>query len=612
MRSPARTPFFAVFQNELLLNSKRIAPYALMALFAGNAVLWWGWSAAAYYGWAVNSEFNIARNFGGFSFITGLPIFNALLMGDAVVRDFRTGISPLIFSKPIGRVSYLLGKFCGNFLVLVCCQAAFAVTMLLLQWLPSPRVAVLPARVLPYVKHFLLLLVISHLFLAAIYFTVGTLTRNAKIVYGLSVAFYPLYIAYQVALKDLPSRWRAALDPLLLSGQSVPRERWQDAEWINHLPVVYTPEMLANRAALILLAAAFLAILCLRFTRDERPAKQSSSSVLDLSMKSERIYQDSETLRASRDVARVQSARLPEVSMESVGFRANLRRVCAATAIELRLLRAERSLVVLTPLAMLLGFLSLPVRVALDETSASAAYASEAAQSLLLFLLGVILFYTGEAMHRDREVKIEPVVWASPVTNHVLLLSKFTATFLLALWLQALVTLTALLTQLLRGHAPLQLSPYLLTLALILLPSIAFITSAAIALNVLLRDKYLTYAVSISIGSALFYLYSQGYRHWLYNPLLYQLWNYADLSREGSTQAVILTHRIYCLALAALFLALAHLFFQRQTARGFLLKSRQAALTKSRLSGAAWSILLASLSLTIAIITARIIISCLP
>ena len=59
---------------------------------------------------------------------------------------------------------------------------------------------VLPFRVFPYFKHFFLLVVISYLLFAAVYFTVGTLTRNAKIVYGLAVAYYPLYIAYGVTL----------------------------------------------------------------------------------------------------------------------------------------------------------------------------------------------------------------------------------------------------------------------------------------------------------------------------------------------------------------------------------------------------------------------------
>ncbi|HEU4835525.1 MAG TPA: ABC transporter permease, partial [Pyrinomonadaceae bacterium] len=184
MKNPFHTPFAAVFSNEVLLNTKRVAPYVLMVIFASNAVLWWGWGPAVGKGWATNSDFYIQRNMGGFSFILGLPIFTAIIMGDIVVRDFRLGIDSLIFSKPVSRASYLLGKFLGSFFVLVCCQSVFAITLFVLQWVPFSGMVVLPVWVVPYFKHFFIIVVISHLALAAIYFTAGTLSRNAKVVYG--------------------------------------------------------------------------------------------------------------------------------------------------------------------------------------------------------------------------------------------------------------------------------------------------------------------------------------------------------------------------------------------------------------------------------------------
>src|ERR1041384_2533246 len=111
---------------------------------------------------------------------------------------------------------------------------------------------------------------------------------------------------------------------------------------------------------------------------------------------------------------------------------------------------------------------------------------------------------------------------------------------------------------------PLELSGYLKVYAVILLPSIVFIGAATVLLNVILRDKYLAYAVSIATGGGLFYLYSQGYRHWLYNPVLYQLWSYIDLTNGGSNQTRILTHRVYWLAIACACLTLAHVLFERQ------------------------------------------------
>jgi ABC-type transport system involved in multi-copper enzyme maturation permease subunit len=188
MRNPARTQFAAVFQNEVRLNSMRIAPYFMALLCAGNGLLWWGWGPMAGRGVAVNSDLAIAGVLPPFSFMT-LPLFTAMLMADPVIRDFRAGIDPLIFSKPISRVEYVLGKFFGNFFVLACCQSAFVFTWFVLQAVPKQGVTTHDWKVFPYIKHFLVFVVISHLGLAAFYFAVGTLTRNARIVYALGVAF---------------------------------------------------------------------------------------------------------------------------------------------------------------------------------------------------------------------------------------------------------------------------------------------------------------------------------------------------------------------------------------------------------------------------------------
>jgi len=188
MKNPFATPFAAVFANEVLLGTKRVAPYVLMAFFAANCILWWGWGPAVKQGWATNCDFYIKRNMGGFSFLW-LPIITGIVMGDVVIRDFRLGVDPLIFSKPVGRGSYVFGKFLGNYFVFLCCLSAFPITFFLLQWVPFSGMVKSPVTVVPFVKHFFIIVVVSHLGLAAIYFTAGTLSRNAKVVMGWLRAF---------------------------------------------------------------------------------------------------------------------------------------------------------------------------------------------------------------------------------------------------------------------------------------------------------------------------------------------------------------------------------------------------------------------------------------
>jgi len=564
MKNPFQTRFAAVFTNEVLLNAKRVAPYVLMALFAANAVLWWGWGPAVELGWATNSDFYIKRNLAGFSIILGLPIFTAIIMGDVVVRDFRLGIDPLIFSKPVGRGSYLLGKFFGSFFVLVCCQSAFAITLFVLQWVPFRKMVVLPVRVVPYFQHFFVIVVISHLLLAAIYFTAGTLTRNAKVVYGLAACFYPVVIAVSFLVKDLPPSFHVFIDPMGFNLGSKLDEWHRSAEFLNQYVSQYSLAAYANRAWVTIVSGLLLLIVYFRF-RIEPQENRSDVNFTKLALLDapDRIAYSAPAFELIDLPIEASLARdritIPKVTATR-GRTATLFKIAAAIRVEFRLLRAERGLIVLLPLAIVLSFLSVPFSRIAPEFSYSVTAASSTANMLLLFLACATVFYMGEAIHRERELRIEPVVWSTPAPNSVFLLSKFLAMTLLALLLVVVGGLTTIVVQLVRGYTPIELSPYLLINAIVVVPGVIFLTAVVTALNVVLRNKYVAYVVAIGAGAALFYLYNRGYNHWLYNPLLYRLWKYPDL-----TTGTILTYRFYCLALAVACLALAHLCFERKS-----------------------------------------------
>jgi ABC-type transport system involved in multi-copper enzyme maturation permease subunit len=536
-----------------------------MAFFASNALLWWGKGPAREMGWATNAEFYIQRNMAAFSFVLGLPIFTAVIMGDAVIRDFRLGVDTLLFSKPVGRGSYLFAKFLGNFFVLVCCQLAFPITYFLLQWVPVSGMIVLPVRVIPYFKHFFIIVVISHLILAAIYFAAGTLTRNAKVVYGVAACFYPVYVAYQLSLKALPKIVGVISDPLGWSAQFGvgPGIWYMSADFLNQYVVTYKPAAYVNRSLMIIFSGVVLLVVYLRFRIDPQGAKSEHFTNLVLTEVPERIAYSAASYGLTDSPIAASPAHdritLPKVT-PTHGPAATRFKIIAAMGTEFRLLRAERGFMILIPLAIFLSFLSVPFSRIGAEVSYSVTSATNTANMLLLFLACTIVFYMGEVMHRDREVRIEPVVWSTPVTNSVLLLSKCLAMMLLALALVIVGNLTTILTQLLRGHTPVDFSAYLLINGVVVVPSIVFMTSFVVALNVLLRNKYVAYIMAVGTGAGLFYLYTLGHNHWLYNPVLYRLWKYSDL-----TSVTILAYRLYCLVLAAICLALAHIFFERKS-----------------------------------------------
>jgi ABC-2 type transport system permease protein len=564
MKQSFYTSFAAVFTNEVRLSTKRVAPYVLIVLFAANKLLWWAKGPAVGLGWATNSDFNISRDYAGFCFLLGLPIFTGIIMGDPIVRDFGLGVDPLIFSKPVGRAAYILGKFFGNFFVLVCCQSAFAITGFLLQWVPFSGMVVLPVRVTPFIKHFVIIVVISHLMLAAVYFAAGTLTRNAKVIYVIAACFYPVYIAFELfVMKPLPVIFRILLDPLGFNTHRLQQmNAWdQTAEFLNHYVVTYDVSSYVNRTSMVVMAAVLLLIVYRRFTI-EPLSETAHFTGLKLASVSERIAYAAPS-GGDLDIPfepSLERDRIPVPRVTSTrGSATTFAKLFAALDTEFRLLRAERSLIVLIVMVLLLSIVNLPPHRMVPELSYSIMFATNTANTLLVLLTGLIVFYTGEALHRERELKVEPLVWSTPVSNSVLLLSKYFVMVALMLLLVVVVSLIAIVGQLLQAR-PLEISAYLIVHGVVLVPGILFITAFVVALNVLLRNKYAAYVVAVGIGAGLVYLYNTGHTNWLYNPLLYGIWTYPDL-----TMRPMLINRLYCLGLCVACLALAHLFFQRKT-----------------------------------------------
>jgi hypothetical protein len=88
--------FAAIAYNEVLLNSKRVAPYVMALLCGGNALLWWGWGPASGRGIAYEQRLLHCRRSPRYSFMT-LPLFTAVIMADPVIRDFRTALTRSFF-----------------------------------------------------------------------------------------------------------------------------------------------------------------------------------------------------------------------------------------------------------------------------------------------------------------------------------------------------------------------------------------------------------------------------------------------------------------------------------------------------------------------------------
>ena len=366
---------------------------------------------------------------------------------------------------------------------------SLCIDVFLLQAVHKEGVVVVPGiRVVPYIKHFLVFVVISHPALAAFYFVVGALTRSAKIVYGLGVSFYPIYMTYQIVfLKSLPARWRNNLDPLVMNWNNVHSER-RDAAFVNQLPIVYDFDLIANRVAMLVIAALLLTFLYYRFKTSESSPKAENFSWLNLSTNTAGpVYEMPGVIPQELRPKTLTVVPIPKVSTANEGFANNVKKLIAALAVELRLLLSERSLLVVMSLAMFLSILEVTFWPVKADPSFSAAYAGNTARSMLLFLVGIPIFYIGEAIHRDSDVRVEGLLWSHPIPNYVILSAKFLSTLVLVFGLILSVGVIAIILQIVKGNTPLELSAYVKVYSFIPIPNAIFLCAIFLALLVLLQ-----------------------------------------------------------------------------------------------------------------------------
>lgn len=200
----------------------------------------------------------------------------AIFASNAIVRDREHRFEELVFTTPVPRGPFLLGRFCGAFAAAVTSFAFAPLGMLLASvapWLDPARVG--PLRVAAYAIAFLGIVLPTLLFATALFFAVAALTRSALATYTASVFVYFLYLVC-AALTNSPlmagSRPGAGgggagslLDPFALTPFFATTRYWTPAEKNERL-IALAGALLANRVAWSVAAIVVLLVVARLFS----------------------------------------------------------------------------------------------------------------------------------------------------------------------------------------------------------------------------------------------------------------------------------------------------------------------------------------------------------
>ena len=114
-----------------------------------------------------------------------------------------------------------------------------------------------------------------------------------------------------------------------------------------------------------------------------------------------------------------------------------------------------------------------------------------------LFVMIILVFFSGELIWRDRDEKINEVIDSTPHNSMISLLSKTISLFSLTIILHTFFVFCAIVFQLLKGFNYIQPSVYFWDFVYRAMPLYLLFCSSSIAVQVIVNNKYFGYLISV-------------------------------------------------------------------------------------------------------------------
>jgi ABC-2 type transport system permease protein len=562
--------FWTVFAFELKYRLRRPATYAYFGILFGITAL-----LIADGGLSVSEKvnYNSPVAIGTFFTILGMicTLISSAVMGVPLFRDLEHHTKEYYLATPISRGGYFWGRFWGSFLILIFIASGAILgyqlgTVLgpILEWSEAERFG--PNQLSHYLWPFVTIFVPSMFFTGAVFYSLVALTKNNRVLYSASILLFILYLLANFMVRDLEKRDLVdLLDPFALNTFQNAVKYMTPAEQNTQL-VPLSGNFLINRLLWPGLGLILLLLTYFRFSLQRFIAAAS---------RGKRIPDE-------KTPAHLLSAAVPSIT-GVFSQKQDWSNLWSLSRLEFRNIIKDTYFVSIILGAVLFLFLddwigNLQYGVPDRPVTMNMLLFKTYNYSLFVFIL--IMFYTGETVHRDKSTGFANIGDALPIPNWVQLGSKFISIAGICLLLATIPMLIGLLVQTLRGHFEYKLHYYLIDLYGITFWDYFQMALLAFFVHSLVNNKFAGHFVGLGIWIIMFLL--QSTLQMDYNLFFYSYkpdYAISDMNGFGHFMQPLFWFNLYWTAFGAILLLLAALMWPRGTEDTF--KNRRAAFRKS-------------------------------
>ena len=503
----------------------------------------------------VNSPASIAQMLIIIS-IFGMLLSSAVL-GMPVYRDIEHSTAQYLYSYPINEKQYLLGRYFGSLVVLLLISLGMQLGLMLgftlgpFFGLEEPE-RFGPFNIWHYIQPTLLFSWPNFIFAGTIFFALVALSRKVVATYTGSVILFIGYLLSLTFVADIENRDIVSLwDPFALQTFGTETQYWTPVEQ-NTMLFPLTGTVIANRLIYLGIAMVLLLVTLYKFSfSDVLGGRKSSKSVQDDAV--EEVSSNFE---------------IPSFT-PSFSFGSYVSQCWKMAKIEFFNIVKDPYF-----LAMLLGgvlFLFLDgwfSAAGSDRPAHPTTYLMLEVKDFNfgLFVFIILIFYTGEAVHRDKTLKFANIADALPIPNWLSYMSKFLALVMVAFLLASTIIFSGVLNQVLAGFTDFKFDMYFKDVFLLEFPDYVQLTMLAFFIHILVNNKFLGHVVTIGVWILLFGI--REFAEYDFNMFFYSYrpgYTLSDMNGFGHFWIAQNWFNMYWMAMGIILLILGNFFWNRSS-----------------------------------------------
>ncbi|MFT7030094.1 MAG: hypothetical protein ACJA2C_001489 [Marinoscillum sp.] len=503
--------------------------------------------------------------------IFGIFIASAV-MGVPVLRDFEHKTDSMIFTTPTSKLSYLGGKFIGSFLTLLVITSGIVLGAMFGQafawpWLDNAD-RLMEFSFIRFWNPYVVFILPNLFVFSAIFFMGGSLGKRMVVVYAQGITLFMGYLVASSFLAQLDNQAMAAmLDPFGFGALEVTTQYWTVAEQ-NSTLIPFSGYILGNR--LIWLAVGIFSLLLVYFKFNFQLAGNAGRKAKKNATKSVR--------EIANDIIET-----PVVN-QLFGLSAQLVQIRSLTWFYFKWIVKQGPFLFIAGAGVAFVFVIAFVG-GTEGYDIEVYMTSSRAVSMIgifnLFFIIITVFYTGEIVWKERDVKMNLIYDALPYANYVSLASKFLGMVLMSIFILSVLMFTGIAIQLIKGYPVIEWNIYFTNLFVDTLSVMVLYLVLGLFIQALVNHKFVGFGLMFVFYMSLIVINELGVEHGMFFFARASLGQYSEMNQFGHYVTPFSWFNLYWFGLAAIMYAVAILFTVRGMDSKFFIRMK---LSKNRLN----------------------------